>query len=271
MRLLLVDDEIFAVQGIVDSVNWKRVGIDEVLTASSMKSAIEILGSNKIDIALCDIEMPNGSGIDLVWYIKNKISYEVLCIFLTAHSNFDFAQQAIRQGCFDYILKPAKPETIEEVLIKAVEQIDSSRKDETYKNYGQLYVKNVIGADSENNASPEDIVESCVRYIREHIQESLSVESLAVEHYISADYLTRLFKKKFGQGLAGYIKDQRMFLAKELLENTDLSVTMISAKVGYENYSAFITSFKKYCGMPPREYRQMYRSENTSFSSDSVN
>lgn len=271
MKLLLVDDEIFAVQGIVDSVNWEQLGIDEVLTASSMKSAIRVLGENKIDIALCDIEMPNGTGIDLVQYIKSEMPYEILCIFLTAHSNFDFAQQAVRLGCFDYILKPAKPETIEEVLIKAVEQIDSSRRNEKYQNYGQLYVQNIIGGDSGEDKSPEDIVESCVRYIRAHIQDPLTVEALAVEHYISADYLTRLFKKKFGQGLSGYIKEQRMFLAKELLESTELSITMISAKVGYENYSAFITSFKKYCGMPPREYRQMYRSENTSFSSDLKN
>lgn len=268
MKLLLVDDELFALQGILDSVKWDRIGIRQVYTAGSMKKAKEILTSEKIDIALCDIEMPNGSGIDLVNFIRNELRYDVLSIFLTAHSDFDFAQQAVKLGCFDYILKPAKPETIEEVITKAVDELSSKRKKEQYQDYGQIYVKNIIGKEPENIGNPEDVVKSCVSYIVEHIQETITVEELAASHYISPDYLTRLFKKKFGKNLSAYIKEQRMFLAKELLENTNLTVTMISAKAGYENYSAFITSFKKFYGMPPREYRQQYRSDNKSFSAD---
>lgn len=254
MKILLVDDEQFAIQGILDSVRWDALGIEERFTANSASQAKDILLGTPVDIMLCDIEMPFGSGIDLVsWMRENGI--ETLCIFLTAHSDFSFAQRAVQMQCFDYILKPASPEKIEEVLLRAMEEIQRTRKNTEYQNYGELYVRNVIGKNEEQKDS-EDIVENCVKYIRENISEQLSVEELAERSYISPDHLTRLFKKRFGQTVVEYIRDQRMFLASEMLENTDLSVTMISAKVGYDNYSAFITSFRKHFGVPPREYRQ---------------
>lgn len=259
MNLLLVDDEMFAIQGILDSVNWAGIGIGEVATANSLKQAQAVLQNRKMDILLCDIEMPFGSGVDLVAWVREN-QPELLCIFLTAHSNFEFARQAVRLQCFDYILKPARPEIIEKVLVKAMEKIRSTRKDDQYRGYGELYVKEMISEDSSREKS-EDVVESCVAYIREHISEPLTVEELAADHYINPDYLTRLFKKKFGQTVTAYIRDQRMFLARELLENTELSVTMISAKTGYDNYSAFITGFKKYYGIPPREYRKKFQEE----------
>ena len=253
MNLLLVDDEMFAMQGILDSVNWNKIGIAFVYTADSMKRALEIIASNRIDILLCDMEMPNGTGADLVSYINENIDYSIVTIFLTAHSEFDFTSQAIRLRCFDYILKPARPNVIEEVVMRAIESITKQNLKDKYEEYGQLYVKKEIGNVEED--SNKGVVEQCVEYIKEHISEPLSVEKLAANYYISKDYLTRLFKKQLGQNPSSYIKEQRMFLAKELIETTDMSITLISARVGYENYSAFITSFKKYYGVTPRDYR----------------
>ncbi|MBQ9611874.1 MAG: helix-turn-helix domain-containing protein [Lachnospiraceae bacterium] len=255
MRALLVDDEPFAIQGILDSVRWKEWGIGEVLTANSASSAKVLLKKSPVDIMLCDIEMPQGSGIDLVEWMRNE-SIDTLCIFLTAHSDFSFAQKALQMQCFDYILKPASPEKIEEVLCRALSFIRTTRKNTEYQNYGELYIKNVIGRNEAKEEEKADAVDACVDYIREHISDPLSVEEMAEHVFISPDHLTRMFKKRFGQTVTDYIREQRMFLAREMLENTDLSVTMISAKVGYDNYSAFITSFRKYYGMPPREYRQ---------------
>ena len=258
MKVLLVDDEQFAIQGILDAVRWKEWGIDEVLTANSASRAKDLLKKQNVDVMFCDIEMPHGSGIDLVEWIREQ-EIDTVCIFLTAHSDFSFAQQAVRMQCFDYILKPATPERIEEVLCRALAERSKTRKNTEYQNYGELYIRNVIGASEENESRQEDVVDTCVRYIREHISEPISVEELAEQVFISPDYLTRLFKKRFSQTVIEYIRDQRMFLAREMLEKTDLSVTMISAKVGYDNYSAFITSFRKYYGMSPREYRQSVR------------
>lgn len=65
MNLAIVDDEVIAIQGILDSVDWERMKLDKVLTANSYAQAVNLFLQEKIDILICDIEMPFGSGCSL--------------------------------------------------------------------------------------------------------------------------------------------------------------------------------------------------------------
>lgn len=93
-------------------------------------------------------------------------------------------------------------------------------------------------------------------YIRKNIGESLSVTEVAEYVNLSPEYLTRLLKKRTGYSLKEYLTYERLEAAKMLLETTTLSVTSISAHVGYDNYNNFIKIFKKYEGCTPSEYRK---------------
>ena len=115
MRILIVDDEIYAVEAIREMIDWQALGIDEVLTAYSMRQAQKLLTEKAVDILLCDIEMPQGSGLELVSWIREK-EMKLVTVFLTSHANFNYANQAIRLEIFDYILKPADPEELFGVL-----------------------------------------------------------------------------------------------------------------------------------------------------------
>ena len=119
MRILIVDDEIYAVEAIREMVDWKKLGIEEVLTAYSMRQAQKQLTEKKVDILLCDIEMPQGSGLELVSWAREQ-DMQLVTVFLTSHANFNYANQAIRLETFDYILKPADPDELTGVLSKAV-------------------------------------------------------------------------------------------------------------------------------------------------------
>ncbi len=118
MRILIVDDEIYAVEAIREMIDWQALGIDEVLTAYSMRQAQKLLTEKAVDILLCDIEMPQGSGLELVSWIREK-EMKLVTVFLTSHANFNYANQAIRLEIFDYILKPADPEELFGVLQRA--------------------------------------------------------------------------------------------------------------------------------------------------------
>ena len=255
MNLLIVDDEILAIQGILDSVNWSELEFENVFTANSYSQALNLFVKERIDVMLCDIEMPYGSGLDLVEWVK-KEHEDTECIFLTCHDEFDFARQAISLKCLDYILKPVPPEKLVEVLCKAAEAIKARKKDETYKKYGKIYVDELSRNHQEEERPDQDAVERVEKYIRLHIADNLTVEDLAKTVYLSADYLTRLFKRKKNMTIIDYITEQRMFLAKELLEKREMSISMISAKVGYNNYSYFTRIFKKCCGVTPSEYQR---------------
>ena len=61
MKILIVDDEIYAVEAIREMIDWQTLGIDEVLTAYSMRQAQKQLSEKSVDILLCDIVMPQGT------------------------------------------------------------------------------------------------------------------------------------------------------------------------------------------------------------------
>lgn len=262
MKLLIVDDEIYAIQGILDSVDWKKLNFEEVLTANSYAQAVNEFVRQPIDVLLCDIEMPYGSGLDLVEWVKGHYP-ETECIFLTCHSDFDFARQAIELQALDYVLKPAVPSKIEKVLQKAIDLIEERRRSHQYEDYGRRYINELSRTEDETASRPKDVVEKVKQYIQAHISENISVDDLAGIVYLSADHLRRIFKKQENITIVDYIIKKRMELAKTLLERDELTITMISAKVGYNNYSYFTKMFKKMYGMTPREYQHQCRRGRT--------
>ncbi len=122
MNLLIVDDQHTVVEGILIGVNWEKVNIDQKFTAYNIVEAKDIIKTHQIDLLLCDIEMPLGSGLELYeWVTKQK--YNIKCIFLTAHSDFNYAQKAVQLQGFDYLLQPVTYKEIEDSLLKAIDQL----------------------------------------------------------------------------------------------------------------------------------------------------
>lgn len=118
MNLMIVDDEVVAIQGLVDDVPWDRLNFEEILTANSYAQAVNLFRTKKVDILLCDIEMPVGNGIELVRWVRENYP-KTVCIFLTCHDDFEFARRAIALECLGYILKPADTEEVVEYPFKS--------------------------------------------------------------------------------------------------------------------------------------------------------
>ncbi|QMV43971.1 response regulator transcription factor [Cohnella cholangitidis] len=126
MKILIVDDEGSAIEAVKKGVQWQKLAITSIYTAMSMNEAIANFNQHSIDILLCDIEMPMGSGLDLLrWVHDNNLNVE--CIIMTCHADFSYAQQAIQLGSLDYLLKPLSYEKVEETIKKATEKISHER------------------------------------------------------------------------------------------------------------------------------------------------
>jgi len=257
MKLLIVDDEMYAVQGILDGVDWNALGFDEILTAYSYTQAVKTMRDTFVDVLLCDIEMPDESGLELVSY-TNAHSPGTVCIILSCHDEFDYARQAVKLDCLDYVLKPVRYEVLTEILQKAMEHVRKRNHRNMMENFGQQYIDGIAQKSRGNYVSAADIAE---QYIKEHLNEDLSVKMLADIAYVSSDHLTRIFKKRFGMTVTDFILDRRMKLAAELLKKPDLSITMVSNSVGFGNYSYFTEQFKRTYGLTPRDYQKRYRTE----------
>ena len=253
MTILIVDDEKLAVEGIKANADFERYGITRVLAAYSMKQAIRAMEENDVDIIICDIEMPNGNGLEFLKWVK-EYKPDTVSVILSSHSEFSFAQQAIHLSCMEYILKPATPEVLDNILTQAVQRVRQNDSDTQAKILGEAYVHRAYGPEDE---APTQ-VEQVRSYIMEHIGEELSVGELAGMVFLSQNHLIRSFKKRYGKTVIEYITDCRMSLAEKLLKESALTVTAISARVGYPNYSYFSQCFKRYTGYTPSQYRNEF-------------
>ena len=135
MNILIVDDERWAIQGILDGVDWARLDFDKVLTACSYQEAVNHFRSTYVDIMVSDIEMPGQSGLELIEYV-NEHSPNTECIILTCHDEFDYARTAVRLNCLEYALKPIRYQKLTELLLRARERIDKRRQSEQVQQLG---------------------------------------------------------------------------------------------------------------------------------------
>ena len=93
-------------------------------------------------------------------------------------------------------------------------------------------------------------------YINEHFNEPISVEDVAQKANMSISSFSRAFKKASGQNFKDYLNTVRTNMAKELLLNTELPVREVAVRVGYNNISHFIATYKRYKGKTPLEERK---------------
>ena len=138
MDAIVIDDDISTVDVIVANVDWDKFHIDKVHTAYNVASAQKIFKDNDISIAVCDIEMPMGSGLDLIkWVREEKIDTEF--IFLTSHEKFDYARQAIEYKASGYVVKPFNADRMEAELTTAVQRLSDRQEIQKASKFEELY------------------------------------------------------------------------------------------------------------------------------------
>jgi len=131
-QVLLVDDERYALDGLQSGIDWNGLQIGHVFQASNMLHAKEIMQGHPVDFMICDIEMPGGSGLELLMWVREHYPAQE-CIFLTCHGDFGYAKQAIQLGCQDYLLKPVRYVELEEVIRKVLDKVEKRRQEERFK------------------------------------------------------------------------------------------------------------------------------------------
>lgn len=106
------------------------------------------------------------------------------------------------------------------------------------------------------NSSSESVLDDILYYIGHNYQESIKLETLASLFGYNSSYLGKLFKDKIGQSFNSYLDQVRIEHAVKLLDETDLRIYEISARVGYKNVDYFQQKFKKVKGINPTDYRR---------------
>ena len=247
--VLLVDDEELALMGLEEGIEWESLNVDKVYKCHSKDTAIRMLKIYPVDIIITDIEMPNGNGLSLIRWVKEN-KPEIKAIFYTGYAEFSYAQEALRLGVEDYLLKPIPYDELMTIIQKIEKKILVHDK--------TIYLSNP--EEDSTSESPEEIVEQVKKLIAENLSVgNLQRDELAAMVHVSSGYLGRIFKKQTGQAITDYIINKRIAVAKQLLIKTNLSITDISTRVGTSYSSYFTKIFKEQTGMTPQEYRQQHK------------
>lgn len=140
-RVLVVDDEKIEREGIKFLLS-REEGEFEISEASNGRQALEILRNEEIDLLLTDIKMPHMDGLELAKKAKEE-KEELQIVIFSGYNDFSFAQEAIRYGVKEYVLKPVDPDIFSETLEKVRSEIDKNKnrkiKDQKEQDFLQQY------------------------------------------------------------------------------------------------------------------------------------
>ena len=189
------------------------------------------------DIVLLDIEMPGISGLEAAKLILEQ-KKDVKIIFITAFPLFSYAQEALKLGASDYILKPVDMDQLEtqKQLTQVVNQINTENKD--------IEKENIL-------------VQKVRRYLQHnYMRVDISLDSVAEMVNLNPTYFSALFKKESGVNFLDYLTDLRINAAKEYLTDPLKGASEIASLVGYDSAGYFTRAFKKRTGLTPTEYRK---------------
>lgn len=123
-RILIIDDE-EALRKLLSRI----IGLEGFIVkeAASLDAALTVLARNEIDVVLCDVKLPDGSGVAFVKELKKRFP-QVECILLTAYGNISDGVLAIKNGAFDYITKGNDNDRIIPLLHQAAARVTENRK-----------------------------------------------------------------------------------------------------------------------------------------------
>lgn len=128
LKVLLVDDEMYIRKGMYELIDWHSLGMEIAGEAENGLEALKKAECLQPDIIITDIRMPILDGLELIRAIANSPTMEPVFIIISGYHDFKYAQQAIRYGVQDYILKPIDDEEMTATLQKSADLIRNNRK-----------------------------------------------------------------------------------------------------------------------------------------------
>ena len=117
LRILVVDDERIVRESLGA---WLREDGHEVAVAESARQALRMVAENTYDLALIDIKMPSMDGLELQTRLA-EASPDLSVIIMTAYASVDTAVSALKNGAYDYIVKPFDPDELSHLIGRAQE------------------------------------------------------------------------------------------------------------------------------------------------------
>ncbi|WEK54849.1 MAG: response regulator [Candidatus Cohnella colombiensis] len=142
-KVIIADDEQIIREGIREVIDWPTLGMEVVAEAEDGEEALELAIHHKSDVMLVDLNMPIMNGLTLIQELRRQLP-EIRIVIVTGHDEFNYAQQAVHFGVDEYILKPAYPAQLTEVLHRIKHQLEQSYEQEKLMEHASRQIRKNI-------------------------------------------------------------------------------------------------------------------------------
>ena len=252
-RVLLVEDEEIIRKGIRYSVPWEECGCSVVGEAEKGAVGEEKIAELQPDIVITDITMPVKNGLEMIADTREKFNY--IAIILTGYSEFEYAQQAIRNGVSDYVLKPLDMDEMRTALEKAVRLAGDNQYLQQREDEAEAVRRRTALPPLSEDKVTDPLVLRIVAYLKENYQSKITLADLQEQFHYSERYINQKFQKELGTTVIDYLNRCRIQNALELIRKGKLPISQIGWECGIGEYKYFNHVFKKYIGCSVREYQ----------------
>lgn len=130
IKAMIIDDEKLIREGLVTYIDWKSLGVEVCGVCGDCTGGIRMALEVRPQLILADICLPDASGLEMFRQIRD-CSLGCQVIFISSYSEFQYAQQAVKLGAFDYLLKPIEADVLYDCVRRCAEKIRSMKPEET--------------------------------------------------------------------------------------------------------------------------------------------
>ncbi len=241
-KFVIVDDDDIVCESVTSTINWEGFRFEPPVVFANGSDALDYAQSHHVDVVMTNIHIEPVSGMELARQLK-EVSSQTLVVFFSDSQAFEDAFQAIKLGVFDYLLRPATPDQLSELMNKLLLHLDNWPNRTLNRGFNEGW---------------ESIISMAQKYIEDNLCNNIRLESLAEYVHMNPTYFSRYFKKHTNQKLIDYITGQRIKRAVELMRDPTVKIYNIGYQVGYKNLQHFYKTFKQATGYTPNEYRKQF-------------
>jgi YesN/AraC family two-component response regulator len=228
--ILVVDDEAWITELLTRLLTSRDF---DVHTARDGSEALRQVDAHDYRLILLDLRMPGMDGIECLRQLKAQ-GCQAEIMMVTGYGDIPTAVEAISGGALDFIEKPFQPD---ELLAK---------------------IEETIARQNRKSAPHHDPV---VAYIQQHSTKIGSRKDVAEHLGISLEQVSKRIQTHTSQTFRQFLHNCRLETAKQLLQTTDLDVSQISQRTGFQTVQHFSRVFRQYAGIPPQQYRLKSRAQ----------
>jgi two-component system, response regulator YesN len=251
-KVLVIEDERIIREGLILAIPWLKLECEVIAQASDGEEGLRFIQLYKPDIVICDINMPIINGLEMIKRSINDYNYKA--IIISGYSEFSYAQEAMKYGIQEYILKPVNHQELSLAIERLTNQLKqrNAYQDLMYSLSNKLNIIEFKG-DSEYSW----VVRKMIDYVKQNYPKKIIMQDLVDVCKQSATSLHQAFKKETGYTFNQFLNRYRVQIVITEIIKDELPIHEIASKCGYSDIKYFYEVFKKITDHSPSEIKKI--------------